>query len=582
MSKSGSGDDFQFEISLSVLNHLGRNLYRNFITILGEAISNSWDADAENVWITINPEERYLTIKDDGIGMTAADFQEKFLKIGYSKRKGGKYNSEKRNRVFIGSKGIGKLALLSCAEKVEILTKTENSDYVGGLIDNRGLDDAIQDDMKPGEYPLERVNIAHFEGLRENLESGTLIYFENLNQDLRNTIAQLRKLIALHFRFPLHDENFKIFVNDEIISVNDLRDLFSKTQFFWRLNSFQDVFIDSFQDYTKNSKDLSVGGQVSGFLASVETPRNLNIVGTGEKITVDLYVNGRLREKNLLRRMQSNQLVETYLYGQIHFDVIDAPSDANKDPFTSSREGVVEGNSHYETLIDILKDSILPTVRKDWDEWRVGLRQQGDPEGNAVTPKERAAISLSSAISDDFRSAGGQGGGGNGGSGGRASGDDDEKPDTDLVDKWINEIEKENQFSLEAYGDCFVSENIIRRYIEFKSTDIAHLGKMVLNYKKIENDYLSEGNLNISIRKSSKDVDYLGMKEMVSSIEDVDPKTFKDDPNNFTSPSLYLDALQYSTLRNVVGHTGFVTEEGKTKMRSIYDNIKARVKDLLA
>lgn len=32
---------FQFDISLSVLNHLGRNLYRNFITVLGEAISNA-------------------------------------------------------------------------------------------------------------------------------------------------------------------------------------------------------------------------------------------------------------------------------------------------------------------------------------------------------------------------------------------------------------------------------------------------------------------------------------------------------------------------------------------------------------
>lgn len=40
---------FKFEISLSVLNHLGRNLYRNFITVIGEAISNSWDADAKNV-----------------------------------------------------------------------------------------------------------------------------------------------------------------------------------------------------------------------------------------------------------------------------------------------------------------------------------------------------------------------------------------------------------------------------------------------------------------------------------------------------------------------------------------------------
>ena len=42
-------NQFNFNISLSVLNHLGRNLYRNVITVIGEAISNSWDADATNV-----------------------------------------------------------------------------------------------------------------------------------------------------------------------------------------------------------------------------------------------------------------------------------------------------------------------------------------------------------------------------------------------------------------------------------------------------------------------------------------------------------------------------------------------------
>ena len=50
---------FTFEISLSVLDHLGRNLYRSFTTVLGEAISNAWDADAENVYIDI---DRIITI----------------------------------------------------------------------------------------------------------------------------------------------------------------------------------------------------------------------------------------------------------------------------------------------------------------------------------------------------------------------------------------------------------------------------------------------------------------------------------------------------------------------------------------
>jgi HSP90 family molecular chaperone len=113
---------FKFEISLSILNHLGRNLYRNFITVIGEAISNSWDAYAHNVWIDINKENGTMYIVDDGTGMTEDDFQNKFLKIGYSKRVDN--SSSSHNRPYIGRKDIGKLALLSCASRVHISSKS--------------------------------------------------------------------------------------------------------------------------------------------------------------------------------------------------------------------------------------------------------------------------------------------------------------------------------------------------------------------------------------------------------------------------------------------------------------------------
>ena len=130
---------YQFTISLSVLNHLGRNLYRNFVTVLGEAISNSWDADSKNVWIDIDRENDRFIISDDGVGMTAEDFENRFLKIGYSKRKEGGEKSG-GGRPFIGAKGIGKLALLSCADRISVFTHTSKTVYTGGVIDNSNLD----------------------------------------------------------------------------------------------------------------------------------------------------------------------------------------------------------------------------------------------------------------------------------------------------------------------------------------------------------------------------------------------------------------------------------------------------------
>lgn len=144
---------YTFNISLSVLNHLGRNLYRSFITILGEAISNAWDADAKRVSITIDRDKSLLIIRDDGIGMTSKDFQDKFLRIGYSKRQSGDSKTP-NGRPFIGRKGIGKLALLSCAKKISVITKACGSDWVGGVIDNSSLDKAISDDILSSGYKL--------------------------------------------------------------------------------------------------------------------------------------------------------------------------------------------------------------------------------------------------------------------------------------------------------------------------------------------------------------------------------------------------------------------------------------------
>src|SRR6266702_1144191 len=143
---------FTFDISLSVLNDLGRRLYRSFATVLGEAISNSWDADAKNAQIYVNRDKDSFFIRDDGVGMTAQDFQNRFLKIGYSKRKDGKTTSP-GGRPFIGRKGIGKLALLSCADKITVISKVKDGNWIGGTIDNSKLDDAITEDLIPQHSP---------------------------------------------------------------------------------------------------------------------------------------------------------------------------------------------------------------------------------------------------------------------------------------------------------------------------------------------------------------------------------------------------------------------------------------------
>lgn len=547
-------DNFTFNISLSVLNHLGRNLYRNFITVLGEAISNSWDADAKNVLLYIDRDKNYLIIKDDGEGMTSDDFQKKFLKIGYSKRKDG-INTSKLNRPYIGRKGIGKLALLSCAKRIHILSKTKDTDFVGGVIDNSNLNDAINDDLNPQQYPLENINISLFADHLENVEQGTIIYFEDINDGIKNQIGYIRKLIALFFRFSLIDNSFKITLNDDPITLNELNDLSQNTQFVWQINSIDDPYLrDKLSPNQPHIKKYEKLGsqlvELKGFIATVIEPKYLKIRNTQEKISLDLYVNGRLREKDLLKHIPSARIVESYLYGQLHLDILDS----EKDRFTSSREGVISDDPIFQSLLSAIKE-LMKEIIEDWDTWRVELRQDGDSENTTrITKKERKSKELVNIISDEFVPP-------------------KESKSRSLIDQWLEKLRIDAEFNVTTYAECFISENLLRNYIRHKP--VALSSDAIRESKKWRGKEVTNkdtANISFELRQSKEDLVYLDMDSLANLIEKVDP---------VKQAGLSRDAKEYKPIRDAMAHTALLTLNAKQRLNSTYENIKARIKKLL-
>lgn len=554
----GSNKLFTFAISLSVLDHLGRNLYRSFTTVLGEAISNSWDANANNVWIYIDKEKNKMFIKDDGDGMTADDFQNKFLKIGYSKRKKGE-NISTKGRPYIGRKGIGKLALLSCAEKIVVISKIKNGNYIGGLIDNSGLDRAITEDLTPSEYPLEEYSQDVFVNYINNHDKGTIIYFENIKEGIKNSFDFLKKTIALYFRFSLLDSSFSIFLNDEKITLDDLNNLAESTQFLWNINDINDPYIKEkiFQlrdkKFKKQTKDIKMEGNVKGFIASVKKPRDLKIYSTDEKIGVDLFVNGRLRERDILKHIPTDRLAVSYLYGQIHFDDMD---DA-EDRFTSSREGIVADDPKYKKFLDNLKEK-LSQILEDWDEWRLKNKEDGDSENERMSKKDRSSIGLFNAVSEEFD----------------ISEDSNDPEKKKKVDEWVEELGGDAKYNFASYAECFISENLIRKHITEKKIvmsqeAIDEIGK----WKDKEIQFKKAGNISIDIRKIPKESSYLSMDGLANLVDK--SKDQKD-------PGISRDAKEYKPIRDALMHTALLTDEAKNKLTTVKNNIKGRVKTLLS
>lgn len=542
---------YNFNISLSILNHLGRNLYRSFITVLGEAISNSWDADAQDVYIIIDREAKLLIVRDDGNGMNEDDFQNKFLKIGYSKRKDNKTHTD-NGRPFIGRKGIGKLALLSCAQKITVLTKTEGSSIVGGVIDNSGLDKAIKDDISSNEYSLEVPEETLLVSYDEIIgKKGTVIIFEELKDGIRNRIEYIVKLVALYFRFSLKDTSFNIFINDNLVTIKELDDIKQRTQFVWILNEIDDPYINDSKFKKKKTITLA-NNNVKGFIASVETPSDIKIRGTEEKITIDLFVNGRLREKDILRHIPTARIVESYLYGQIHFDDLDDESDR----FTSSREGVVPDDPKFKDLLNNLETAIK-TVINDWDVWRLEINQDGDSENPRITKKQRKSKELVNVVVEDFIPP----------------------KDNDIsrkkVEGWVKNIQEDAEFNLTSYGECFIAENLLRQYISEKKIAIPQgIQNQIDNEWKPKADAAKQrANINFGIRENDTDLSYLDMDRLASIADDETDKIKK--------ATLQRDATEYKPIRDALAHTSRLTAIAKSRLNITYENIKARIVGLL-
>lgn len=544
------GTDFSFNISLSVLNHLGRNLYRSFTTVLGEAISNSWDADAKNVWIYINKEEDSFVIKDDWIGMLEEDFQDKFLKIWYSKRKNGEMKSF-WGRPYIGRKWIGKLALLSCAEKISIISKCIDSKYIGGTIDNSDLDKAISEDSH--NYKLEEVDFHHFESLKNNHSQGTIIYFEGIHQGIKNSLDYLKKIIALYFRFSLLDKSFNIFLNDEKITEEHLSSLAKKTEFLWNINALDDPYVKNKLTQRKEESLLAISEiNIKGFIASVEKPSCLKVIDSEEKVWIDLFVNWRLRENNILKHMPafSTRHIASYIYWQIHYDELD---ESWVDRFTSSREGVVSWDSKYESFLILLQEKVLKKISDQWDEWRLQHKEEGDPENKRLSPKVRKAKTLVEEATKDFKPP-------------------KNSANKEKIDSWINDISDDARFNVASYVDCFISENLMRKYIqEQQITLTTEAQKQIEHWKEREIKSKNEGNISIDIMECPEDISYLDMDGLANLLD-------KKRDNKLAS--LSRDAKEYKPMRNAVAHTSRLTEIAKSRLNLVYENIKGRIRYL--
>ena len=209
-------DDYHFKMGKNFEKIIETQLKRPEIAIL-ELISNSWDANAHNVYIkwpiieNLRESTEYFTILDDGDGMEKEEFIEKWTTVGYDKRKNNQSQEMKTHddRNIIGKNGRGRLGLFSFSDNYKV--STSKNGEINSFKVLRSDKFATLNEIDPIKEPF--INEEGF------YNDGTYIKCP-LNERYVE-LDDLKEVISLRFGA---DSNFNIYINEEKIDLFDFKD----------------------------------------------------------------------------------------------------------------------------------------------------------------------------------------------------------------------------------------------------------------------------------------------------------------------------------------------------------------------
>jgi len=122
----------KFKTRARTVDMLGRQQIANVSTAISELFKNAYDAYADHAEVDYFRSDNLLVIRDNGVGMTQEDFEERWLVLGteskyapHGKKAEAYRPPDKGERAIMGEKGIGRLAIALLGRQVLVLTRAE-------------------------------------------------------------------------------------------------------------------------------------------------------------------------------------------------------------------------------------------------------------------------------------------------------------------------------------------------------------------------------------------------------------------------------------------------------------------------
>ena len=342
----------------SLVEQLGAQLYPSVTATVAELISNAWDADAENVWITIPFDEDWresseIVVLDDGHGMTRSAAQHAYLIVGRRRRMVMGDRSE-GGRPIHGRKGIGKLAAFGTAGYLECSTLRDTVPTTFGLdYDKLRQKDPDEDypvedtaDPKPLEFP---------DG--QPMSHGTRITLTELR--MKRQISEQTFMTSMSRRFALKDMN--VFINGQPLQRFDI-----PLQYRFPQDAPpDDVRVDDDGWAVETLPDDPARREVRWWIGFTEKP-----LTEGDMQGISILARDKMAQRPFkFERAQGTtaQLGLEYLVGEVRADWLDDGLDVETDFIQSNRDQLQLEDSRLEPFLQWGRRRLTWALRRRQD-----------------------------------------------------------------------------------------------------------------------------------------------------------------------------------------------------------------------
>jgi len=416
-------DDKRYYVDFGpeLLQLLGPNLYTNIYYVLGEIIANAYDADAQNVYILYDTDKNTIIVEDDGTGMTYDQFNTKYLPIGVTSRNSEENTyTESGNRKRIGRKGIGKLAALSVAERVKVIS-IRDGDKSGCILSLNIATKNVEGKYEIPAIPEEEIVFRKIDVTK----NGSSIIMENSRYSINKTIESAKRNISLIFPFPsksfrIHLENLTTgataTIDDttmDIVKLSDALLTFSDedSKYSEYLNALHGAF-DEGRYYRElkrilppdqlpeqkvlhklliaikekmqlvttsgeqKSFDLSISGWIATFASSSDKKRNTDFPVNH----ISIIANDKLGQFDILPDISTDRMGEAYVVGQFFVDLLEETQ--LPDIAASNRQGYKEDDPRFQKTLELIRKAALRPILE--------LKAEATREKNYLRDLEKA------------------------------------------------------------------------------------------------------------------------------------------------------------------------------------------------